>query len=1078
MIRTRVAGLLVAATASTAVLTGGSAAAGPVRQPAPTLGTATTVTLVTGDVVTLGGPRGADVVAARGREHVGFRIRTDVDGDIHVVPDDAVALVSSGRLDPRLFDVTELARIGYGDADRKDVPLIVDYPGATPKAAGARAVRELRSVGAVAMLAEKGPSFWAAARTSASRIWLDGPVKPSLDQSVPQIGAPEAWAAGHTGAGATVAVLDTGIDTTHPDLDDAVTESRDFTGGESGTDDRVGHGTHVASIITGDGDRHRGVAPDAKLLNGKVLDEFGGLESWIIAGMEWAAASGADVINMSLGSDLPSDGTDPMSQAVNRLTAETGALFVASAGNSGPGAGTIGSPAAADAALTVGAVDKQDRLAERSSRGPRVGDGAIKPEITAPGVGIVAARAANGMIGTPAGDGYVSLSGTSMAAPHVAGAAAILAGQHPDWAADRLKSTLMSTAKANPDLSVFEQGAGRVDVAAASVGTAVSASPGSLSLGTVQWPHDDDQPIAKTITYTNPGTTPVTLDVAAAMTGPDGKPAPAGMFTVSPAQVTVPAGGTAAVTLTTDTRVDTADGLYSGTVVATGGDRTLRTPVSVHREIESYDVKLTFRDRDGNPTPLYGFWLVDHARPESYQGYDESGTVVMRLSKGTYYFQGVVLDGSGGPATDFSEPAIVVDAPAEYTFDARDGAALGFTVDRAEARPASAAVGYTITTAWGEVGSYNEYPTLDAVRSRPSQTQAPGTFEFTMETQLARPDNTGEGRGFHASPYLYNLRLVDDSRVPAELVRRVTDRQLAKVVSSHAVAAEGKIGVRDHFLTMPLPFTLTEYYSPGTEWYPNFNDAADAHEFPPSGVLNNAYGPRSYQLGRTVRERWNIGVFGPGFPYHPEDPVSHAARLGDEFLFAPPLFSDQHLDTQGSAGEVIGSTQLLRDGEVLVDYGAPGWIGGTMPPEEAVYTVRTTAERPPGSLSTRIDAEWTFRSVHSEAELPTPIPALTLRLAPNLDDHNAAPAGKRFSFPFHAQRNGAVRPGAVNTPTVEISYDDGTTWQRARVTGQHGKWQAQVDHPRNARFASVRWSVSDADGNTAKATIIHAYRLK
>ncbi|OLF19103.1 S8 family serine peptidase, partial [Actinophytocola xanthii] len=359
------AGLVAAATASTTLLVGGPAVAAPAGVPGPppgnTLGKAATVTLVTGDVVTLGDPDGVDVRAGKGREHLGFRSFTDERGDVHVIPEDALTGVSAGRLDPRLFDVTALVRAGYDDARRRDLPLIVDYPGATPRAAGFRAVRELPVLSAVALRAERSTAFWTGARTAAGRIWLDGPVRASLEHSVPQIGAPQAWDAGYTGAGTTVAVLDTGVDSTHPDLAGAVREARDFTESESGTDDRFGHGTHVASIITGAGERYRGVAPDAALLNGKVLNDFGGgSESGVIAGMEWAADSGADVVNMSLGDPWPDDGTAPMSVALNRISAETGALFVVAAGNTGPSEESIGTPASADAALTVGAVDRED----------------------------------------------------------------------------------------------------------------------------------------------------------------------------------------------------------------------------------------------------------------------------------------------------------------------------------------------------------------------------------------------------------------------------------------------------------------------------------------------------------------------------------------------------------------------------------------------------------------------------------------------------------------------------------------------------------------------------------------------
>src|SRR5690606_6577505 len=182
--------------------------------------------------------------------------------------------------------------------------------------------------------------------------------------SVPLIGADQAWEAGLTGEGVTVAVLDTGADLDHPDLVDVVTESTSFVPDE-GVEDVNGHGTHVASTIAGsgaasaaeDGPVLKGVAPGADLVVGKVLGDDGyGMESWIIDGMEWAAER-ADVVNMSLGNTVPDDGTEPMALALQQLSEETGALFVVASGNLGR-AGGVGSPGSAEAALTVAATDK------------------------------------------------------------------------------------------------------------------------------------------------------------------------------------------------------------------------------------------------------------------------------------------------------------------------------------------------------------------------------------------------------------------------------------------------------------------------------------------------------------------------------------------------------------------------------------------------------------------------------------------------------------------------------------------------------------------------------------------------
>jgi subtilisin family serine protease len=1064
-----VAGVVAPAVGAAPVAAGAVAATGAVGP---------TVTLVTGDKVTVGGMRGVTVHAAKGREKVTFFTRKGVDGDTYVVPSDAAVLLAKGKLDPRLFDVTELVKIGYDDASRDKLPLIVDYPGRTPKVASAQVSRELPAMSAAAVSVDRTPDFWATAK-NADHVWLDGPVHASLDKSVPQIGAPEAWAAGYTGAGTTVAVLDTGIDVTHPDLSDAIAGEKNFTDSDT-TDDRFGHGTHVASIITGSGaasgGKYKGVAPDAKLLNGKVLnDSGGGMDSWIIAGMEWAASSGADVVNMSLGSPLPSDGTDPMSQAVDRITAETGTLFVIAAGNSG---GPIGSPGAADAALTVGAVDRNDQLASFSSHGRA--DGAIKPDITAPGVDIVAAKAAHGQIGNPAADGYVSLSGTSMATPHVAGAAAILAGEHPDWTADQLKVALMGSAKPNDTLSVFQQGAGRVDVAKATSAT-VFASAGSFSLGTVQWPHTDDQPIAKTVTYTNTGTAPVTLDLAADIKGPNGSAAPQGMFTASPAQLTVPAGGQATATITTNTKVDGADGVYSGVVTANGGGQSVRTPLTVTREVESYDVTMKFLGADGAPTDQYWFGFTDVNNPKSYNAYDASGTVVARAPKGEFFLNAYITTpptSDGWPTNaEFVEPSVTITGATSFVLDARDAKKITFTVDKPNAKVGDAVSQYTRKTAWGDIGTMAFIPNFDVITYRPSTTSKKDQFTFSADAHMAE----WNGQSYEGSQYTYNLRHTENGAVPQNLRWTFHDKDLAKVRGEFASATPGMVGVWNNFLTMPLPTTLTQYYSPNTPWDDLFYEISAPDAWPPVSFVEQI-DPRSFTLGRTTTVRWNVGVYGAAFPDGKAgipDPWVYAGRLGDLAMFALPLGTDQGRGRMGFA-TADGNTQLLRNGEVVAETPYNGPLRATLDPAPAEYTLRTFADRAPygAVLSTQISAEWTFASGHVDGDVPAHLPLLAVRFAPNLDDHNAAPAGKRFTIPVYVQRNGSDTVGKVGTPVVEASYDDGKTWQAAKVTRAGDCWTATVDHPADAKFVSLRSKITDADGHTASQTIIRAYALK
>ncbi|WP_433376715.1 S8 family serine peptidase [Streptosporangium sp. CA-115845] len=431
---------------------------------------------------------------------------------------------------------------------------------------------------------------------------------------MPLIGAPEAWKAGFDGSGTTVAVLDTGVDATHPDLAGRIADSRSFVDGQEVTDGH-GHGTHVAATVAGSGaasgGSRKGVAPGARLVIGKVLGDSGsGNFSGIIAGMEWAATEAkAKIISMSLGG-TPTAGTDPMSQAVEDLSASTGTLFVIAAGNTGPGRETIGTPGAAASALTVAATDKSDKLAGFSSRGPRAGDGALKPDIAAPGVGIVAARAAGTALGSPVDDRHTSLNGTSMATPHVAGAAALLAQKHPGWNGQRLKAALMSTVK-DAGYTAYEQGADRVDVARATSQEVVSTTP-NLDYGAI--PVGTDGAVERTVTYANDGAAEVTLPLGATLG--EAKDA----LTPSAPSVTVPAGGTASVTVTLHPD-GLAKGDHTGAVVATGPSGAhITTPVGLRRGPKKVPLTVHVVNRHGDLPLVQEFWVAAGAVdvPDTY----------------------------------------------------------------------------------------------------------------------------------------------------------------------------------------------------------------------------------------------------------------------------------------------------------------------------------------------------------------------------------------------------------------------------------------------------------------------------
>ena len=373
---------------------------------------------------------------------------------------------------------------------------------------GARVIRTLPIIDAVALDLPNASLPLLASNPLVARLSMDRVIAGANERTGATIGAASARQQfGYDGTGVGVAVIDSGVTPWHDDLSGAAPGSQrvdqfvDLVNGRPAAYDDYGHGTHVAGIIAGNGagstGARTGVAPGAHLVVLKVLDAQGrGRISDVIAALEYVLNNSTTfnirVVNMSVATGVyESCLTDPLTLAAQKVVA-AGIVVVAAAGNNGRSAGGttqyggITAPGNAPWVLTVGAsshmgtVDRaDDTIAPFSSRGPSAIDRTPKPDLVSPGVGIEsladpASRLytlnANGLLAgttTTSYYPYLSLSGTSMAAPVVAGTVALMLQANPALTPAAVKAILRHTAQANPAYDARTQGAGFLDAGAA-----------------------------------------------------------------------------------------------------------------------------------------------------------------------------------------------------------------------------------------------------------------------------------------------------------------------------------------------------------------------------------------------------------------------------------------------------------------------------------------------------------------------------------------------------------------------------------------------------------------------------------
>jgi subtilisin family serine protease len=1101
--------------------------------------------------------------ASRPDGGVAFETFSDSQSDTYAVPADVVSLIPN-MLDPYLFDLDYLTSNGLNDESMSVIGAFAQYaPGAALYDQWDNNTVQYSNFGIVNSQALSIPKDKAASFGSyllsrplslpfgIEKIWLDKVATASLDQSVPMIGGDIARnVLGYNGSGINIAILDTGIDRTHPDFFYPNGTSKVIVYADETCKavpvapvcyhnpyDYFGHGTHVASIAAGTGaasnGRYVGVAPGARLMSIKVLNDQGfGFYSWIMYGLLQTVqgffnGTKPDVISMSLGAD-PSDGSDPLSQLINLVVNTYNIPIAIAAGNFGCNF-CVASPGAADSAITVAATTKTASngsifIASFSSRGPRQDNYAIKPDISAPGVGVVAACSSTAtVIPCPPGSRYVRLSGTSMATPHVAGSIALLLQQSkqrgitltPSEIKDMLQSSsnvLIPSLPTQPEIDIYQQGAGLVRVDKA-LTTNVTFDPAEISFGLVQV---DTKSLQSTFNVTNHGPTAINLSLSWDMRDVRTQESPistnssyANLVSLDQTQLTIPAGASVALTLTINAPNAPTEKLYSifsGRIFASIGNMIVAHAIfGFTKEGPRQTAQVTGINHDGTPAAFRTLSIYDaldgRGQTFFFVDFDSTGNVSVRLPLSSYNFimaYDINPPFQSGHLSLYRVVALevpVTNNPANVTLDASKtgpvtinlqadlSATHGLQQDDwlAYDRPDGTDIQFGFTLLGGKWTVYGVNTASAKI----------GTLIIFDRWLVSRsPEAT--------SPVIYDLTMTSNIQQPTN--HTVSDLStLARTFASFHADVPGTEGVgRWEFSTafnqfisvagvgpIAAPSQRIEYQTPNEAI---FNEIFAPDEGPSVFVLQSGfktpyfgdfnYG-RVYAPGETFYEDFAAQ------PVHPT--LTLAVRQGNTLT----LGGFEITDSFGHIGILINSRALRFTIRVYVNgvlnaTGSQLWlapISVTLPSTPATVEVQMTLLPDPSwsRLATSVMSDIVFRT-RSELQGPISLPSYNYNVnglnLSNTVPIDSSPTSLMIDVSTLAPTGAIINPANAS---ALVSLDDGADWINASLVKlRSGAMMVSADIPTigpGPFFVSLRMDVIVRPDITYSQTIMRAVKI-